>query len=112
LRKEDSDRFGTWIGMREWVFAKTYAETAPHEYTIRQDDDEDFKRAVAVIRENGYQEYYWKTLITYMDFDGRKYWTMGAPVEETVIVNRAPLDCPFNKQRRERQSSYGMPLRP
>jgi hypothetical protein len=26
--------------------------------------------------------------ITYFDEDGRVYWTMGAPIEETTIVNR------------------------
>lgn len=27
-------------------------------------------------------------LITYFDEDGRVYWTMGAPIEDTTIVNR------------------------
>ena len=26
------------------------------------------------------------------DIDGRQYWTMGAPIEETIIINRAWLD--------------------
>ena len=109
---EESDWFGRWITSRDWVFAKTYADTAPHEYTVRKGEDDDFFKAVVMIRENGYREYYWKSLMTYMDFEGRKYWTMGAPVGETVIINRALIDCPVDAQRRERQSSYGMPLRP
>ena len=112
MNKEQEDWFADWIRSREWTFAKTYAETAPHEYTVRKDEDEDFLTAVALIRKNGYQEYYWKNLMTYMDFDGMKYWTMGAPVEDTIIINRARLDCPIDAERREHQSSYGMTLSP
>ena len=109
---EESDWFGRWITSRDWVFSKTYAETAPHEYTVRRGEDEEFLKAVVLIRENGYQEYFWKSLMTYLDYEGSKYWTMGAPVEETIIINRARIDCPIDAERRERQSSYGMPLRP
>ena len=27
----------------------------------------------------------------YLIIDGWKYWTMGAPIEETIIINRAEI---------------------
>jgi hypothetical protein len=30
-------------------------------------------------------------MFTYLDFDGWTYWTMGEPVEETTLINRARL---------------------
>jgi hypothetical protein len=29
---------------------------------------------------------------TYLEIDGWDYWTMGAPVEETTVINRARLE--------------------
>jgi hypothetical protein len=72
-----------------WVFAKTYARTWPHEYIVRDRVDEGlFVKLVEHIRGNGYQGYFYKKEITYYDEDGLVYWTMGAPVDETIIVNR------------------------
>jgi len=30
-------------------------------------------------------------MITCLDIDGKKYWTLGAPLAETIIINRADL---------------------
>ena len=75
MNRVEEQWFGDWISSRDWVFAKTYAETAPHEYTVRKGEDKGFLTAVSLIRKNGYQEYFWKSLITYMDFGGMKYST-------------------------------------
>ena len=73
-----------------WTFAKTYAKTWPHEYIVRDRVDEGlFLSLVRHIREHGYQDWFYRKPITYFDDgDGMVYWTMGAPIEETTIVNR------------------------
>ena len=88
-------RFRTWIAEQEWTFAKTYAETAPHEYIVRtelsDDDVEIFVDFVQYIRDNGVVERFYGRQYTYLYLDGYKYWTMGNPVSETTVLNRENL---------------------
>ncbi|MCP4612923.1 MAG: hypothetical protein GY845_29880 [Planctomycetes bacterium] len=86
---ENIERF---IDSANWVFAKTYAKTAPHEYAVREknpDLEYEFIYFVKFIREYGYEEKFWSKTHTYYDVGEWKYWTMGNPVDETTIINRA-----------------------
>jgi len=47
-----------------------------------------FLDVVRHIRNHSYGGMFYRKPITYFDEDGMVYWTMGAPVEETTIVNR------------------------
>lgn len=47
-----------------------------------------FVATVTHIREHGYAGWFYKKPITYFDEDGFVYWTMGAPIGKTTIVNR------------------------
>lgn len=78
-----------FVDQQEWTFAKTYASTWPHEYIVRERVDEKlFVRLVQHIRTYGYEGRFYRKPITYFDEDGMVYWTMGAPIDETIIVNR------------------------
>jgi hypothetical protein len=82
-----------FIAAENWVFAKTYARTWPHEYLVRDRVDEDmFVQLVCHIREHGYLGHFYRMPITYFDEDGMTYWTMGEPIEETTIINRCPKE--------------------
>jgi hypothetical protein len=82
------DELQEFIGSTQWTFAKTMPEW-PHEYIVRGRVDGDlFVRLVRHIREHGYEGKFYRKNITYYDAGGMVYWTMGAPLEETVIVNR------------------------
>jgi len=84
-----SPELKAFVDETSWTFAKTYAKTWPHEYIVRDRVDEElFLSLVRHIREHGYQGWFYRKPITYFDEDGMVYWTMGAPVEETIIVNR------------------------
>jgi hypothetical protein len=77
-----------FIDSSQWTFAKTMPEW-PHEYIVRDQVDEDlFVQLVRHIRTNGYEGRFYRKSITYYDYAGMVYWTMGAPIEETVIINR------------------------
>ncbi len=83
------DDVRTFVESTVWKFAKTYAATWPHEYVVRDRvDDGLFLMLVRHIRSHGYEGRFYRKPITYFDEDGMVYWTMGAPVEETTIVNR------------------------
>lgn len=76
------------VNKQKWTFANTFAHTWPHEYLVRERmDEEPFVLLVRHIRAHGYEGRFYHEPITYFDEDGMVYWTMGAPIEETTIVN-------------------------
>jgi len=78
-----------FVDNQNWIFAKTYAKTWPHEYIVRSKVDETlFVELVEHIRANGYVGKFYEMDITYFDEDGIVYWTMGDPIETTTIINR------------------------
>ena len=84
-----SSALRTFVDSARWTFAKTYAATWPHEYIVRERVDEaSFVSLVVHIRAHGYEGRFYRRAITYFEEAGQVYWTMGAPVEETKIVNR------------------------
>jgi hypothetical protein len=75
-----------------WTYAKTMPDW-PHEYIVRDRGDEPlFVELVKHIREYGYEGKFYSKSITYYDHEGMTYWTMGAPIPETIIINRCKKD--------------------
>lgn len=85
------------IAHANWIFAKTYARTAPHEYCLREDMNRgDVPKAEMLLLANsiweyGYEQRYKSYMQTYLDIDGDKYWSMDPTPEKTDLINRAPL---------------------
>jgi hypothetical protein len=80
------------IDSSHWTFARSMPHI-PHEYTLRRrsPDEEAFERFVLLIAEQGYVKTWRGTPRRYLDIDGWKYWTMGAPLAETILINRARI---------------------
>ena len=76
----------------EWRFAKTMPEH-PHSYTLRKDweSNAEFDMVVNYIREHGKEEPFWKARYIYLYIGDYKYWTMGAPIIETILINKAKV---------------------
>jgi hypothetical protein len=89
----DASQFCAWVEGSPWQFAKTMPKV-PHEYTLRrkQADELAFEQAVQFIREHGWRKRWGRYHHHYWNAGAWKYWTMGAPVAETVLVNRALLE--------------------
>lgn len=85
--------FDAFIARGKWTFAKTYAHFAPHWYVVRREfaDDETFDAAVLHIRAHAVSEVFHGKTFQCFYYKGYKYWTMGNPVAETTIINRAKL---------------------
>ena len=66
-------------------------KSAPHSYTLRERcrDDREFDRVVMHIRNFGFQKSFGRTIYTYLQIGEWFYWTMGWPVNETILINRA-----------------------
>tara|TARA_R100000664_G_C2698958_1_gene100050 strand:+ start:391 stop:663 length:273 start_codon:yes stop_codon:yes gene_type:complete len=73
-------------------FAKTMPKF-PHYYTMKDtwNDHYEFEEVVKHIRRYGIKQKFFKTTFIYLYIDDYKYWTMGAPVNETILINREKL---------------------
>lgn len=87
LSHEDLERWAETVKVQ---FARTMPAN-PHEYIHRRWCDSDmFSRVVEFIRANGYSQRYGSSDYTCYDIGSHFYWTMGSPIEETIILNRNP----------------------
>jgi hypothetical protein len=59
-----------------------------------------FERTVLHIGSNGYIGRFYRRKITYYEEAGLVYWTLGAPVEETTIINRCSKEDSFESRSR------------
>ena len=77
---------------QEWIYARTMPDD-PHWYTLRKrwKRDEDFAWTVETICRYGYEGIYEGWPYTVLNIDDMRYWTMGASVEETILINRKYL---------------------
>ncbi len=91
IPKLDYDKLREMIARCEWTFAKTMP-FAPHEYIFKGRcslSAEEFEYFVNMQREHGIRERWGKYNNPYLYVDDYKYWTMGAPLEDTTVINRA-----------------------
>jgi hypothetical protein len=108
-----------YIATVRWQFARTMPQW-PHEYTVllwRQDLEPEFRAFVALIRSAGVVKPWPRDSSnpryhhTYLELSEWEYWTMGEPVEETTLINRALLPglglgvdvLPAGEEERDRQ---------
>lgn len=76
-----------------FTFAKTMSNI-PHEWTCKHDwyNKDRFEDIVMFIRENGVKEKFYNKEYIYFYSNGYKYWTLGYPLEKTIIINRAKTE--------------------
>lgn len=67
------------IGKENWRFSKTYANSNPHEYIVRNkcSSIEDFDFLCELIKNNGHIEYFYNHRGTYLSIGDFTYWVMG-----------------------------------
>lgn len=72
-----------------WRFAKSMPHN-PHWYTLKEtwENPQQFEEAVQMIRDRGITEVYGNRPYTVLFINQFKYWSMGAPVKETTLINR------------------------
>ena len=82
-----------WLEDQRWIFARSRANN-PHWYCLRSEvaDPKIFEQVVEHLREYGSPYVWWGS--TYLQYPAGRYayWTMGAGVENTELVNRKSLE--------------------
>jgi len=98
--KPFSDQIREFIQSVTWTYAKTMPDW-PHEYIVRyQVDKELFLDMVNHIREYGYRGIFYDKTLTYFNEDGKIYWTMGEPLEKTIVINRCREEDTYENKRK------------
>jgi hypothetical protein len=91
-------RLRAFVDGSGWTFAKTMPEW-PHEYIVRERVDETlFEDLVRHIRAHGSEGRFYQRTLVYCQEAGLVYWTMGAPVHETTIVNRCRSEETYERR--------------
>lgn len=79
----------------EWTFAKTMP-WIPHWYILRKNfNNVFFDKMVEALRAYGIDEIFGKKnpkTYRYFYANGYKYWTMGNPINETTVINKAKIN--------------------
>lgn len=102
--QEDLEWWLDFATSREWTFAKTYAETAPHHYIVEGRTSgvthEDMVRAARVIHTFGQPGKYYSLTKIYLVSPGGKsrWWTEDNHFTDTTLVNRATTDLFYGIQ--------------
>ena len=85
-----------FIKKQNWIFAKTYATRAPHEYIVRgkiNGTDGEFLAMNHHIQENGIIMYFWGHPNRYVFQEDYYYWVMKNDDDDpSMIINRAKIE--------------------
>jgi len=104
ITQDDLDWWLAFAATREWTFAKTYAETAPHHYVVQDRTPgvthDDIVRAARVIHTFGRPgKYYSLTKIYLVSPDGQyRWWTEDRQFTDATLVNRAATELSYGVQ--------------
>lgn len=87
------DQVACALETSEYRYARTM-QWCPHWYTLREKWKQpvDFEAVVQYIRDHGYDEQFNRKWFVRMNVNDMKYWSMGSPLHETILINRAYLD--------------------
>jgi hypothetical protein len=86
--------------IKKYIYSVLWQESMDksHAYTLVKwapEHSDEFYAFVQYIRDFGYEVLFYGKAYTCFDIDGFRYWSMGAPINETILINRA-INLPGN----------------
>jgi hypothetical protein len=94
MTPNDQARLEKFIDGNQWIFAKTYAKTAPHEYLVYDklsaEMQKEYDWFVKQIEEKGVDEKFYQATFRYLYVGDMKYWVHGFEAKDKGILNRDP----------------------
>jgi len=78
---------------QKYITAKTMPKN-PHQYCLRKNwtGELPFEEVVNALRKYGYVEWFWGKPYMLYNIGDFKYWTMGFPIEVTILINRTTIE--------------------
>jgi len=90
------EKLKKFVKEQDWIFAKTYAETWPHEYIVQKRVDNNmFLELANHIDKFGYEDNFYEMKIIYFNYNGFIYWHM------ENIINRCFEKDTYRKRKEE-----------
>jgi hypothetical protein len=90
------DELKTFIAESTWTFAKTYADTFPHEYIVQEHVDNALYLELGQhIDQFGYVEHFFTKKVTYWNYDGYTYWRI------ENIINRCVEADTYHRREKD-----------
>jgi len=76
------------LEIQHYITAQT--EINPHQYCLRKQwkGNTSFAEVNRIMRNYGYVEWFWRKPYMMLNIGKFKYWTMGWPLDVTVLINR------------------------
>lgn len=104
--------FRDFVNSFDWTFAKTFAQSSPHEYIIIKPDHprrREYLDALKFLFNNSIKEKYYNQSYDRYILDGRKYWSMERSWDdvdnETIVLNRTQPDMTYTIYENDAKSS-------
>jgi len=95
-KKELSEDLINFIENSNWIFAKIYAKTWPHEYIVQEKADNDlFLKLANHIDKFGYEDYFYKMKQVHFEYSGYTYWHM------ENIINRCLNRDTYHQRKKD-----------
>lgn len=95
-----------FVDKAEWKYAKTYKDSWPHEYVVRDKIPEAmYCQLCKHIQAEGKDEKFFQKTQRYLHEDGWSYWIMadgGWQADRTGIVNRTPTPLYYGERMRHK----------
>lgn len=109
MNRKEAEQF---VADSEWVYAKSYSSTFPHEYTTRDrvKDDQRFDDFIRYIRDNAILKSFFNKVYLYCEIGEWEYWEMGRPIKTVVVINRAKIDDTKDYRKKAVADSKGIIL--
>jgi hypothetical protein len=79
--------------LKTQLYITAGTEANPHQYCLRKSwrGNTSFVSVAETIRKYGYVEWFWRKPYMMLNVGEFKYWTMGWPLEVTVLINRTKI---------------------
>ena len=99
------EQLKTFIANQDWIFAKTYSATWPHEYIVQERVDNDlFLKLANHIDQFGYEDYFYHVKQKYFKYNELTYWHMSNIInrcleEDTYLYRKVAGKLPKNSTK-------------
>ncbi len=90
------EKLKEFIKEQTWTFAKTYADTWPHEYIVQEKVDNDlFLELADHLDRHGNEDNFYEMKQIYFEYNGNTYWHMDN------IINRCDSNETYRIRKKE-----------
>lgn len=91
-----------FVNESKWIFAKTYVDSWPHEYIVKENTDNDlFLKLAKHIDIFGHEEPFYSSIIVYFYHENHVYWHM------ENIINRCLQENTYKNRLKDNRLPKG-----